>query len=87
MSDTERFDGCTPYEAAEEVAHEIRSRQLHVLTLIQLMQKIESGELDSRTLKTPIDIATGFSDIQDCVHEISDLMDSLLVYMRKQENN
>ena len=81
-----RFDGYSPYEATEEVAHEIRSRQLNILTLIQLMQKIDSGELDATTLKTSLDMPTGFSSIQESVHEISVLMDSLVAYIREQEN-
>ncbi|GAB5490885.1 MAG: hypothetical protein Phog2KO_11000 [Phototrophicaceae bacterium] len=86
MDDIPQLDGYTLCEAAEEVAHEIRSRQLNILTLIQLMQKMDSGELDVTTLKTTLDMPTGFSSIKESVHEISDLVDTLIVYIREQEN-
>lgn len=86
MDDIPQLDGYTLCEAAEEVAHEIRSRQLNILTLIQLMQKMDSGELDVTTLKTTLDMPTGFSSIKESVHEISDLVDTLVVYIREQEN-
>ena len=86
MDDIPQLDGYTLCEAAEEVAHEIRSRQLNILTLIQLMRKIEAGELDASSLKTTLDMPTGFSSIKESVHESSDWMDTLVAYIREQEN-
>ena len=86
MVDNLQFDEYTPREAVENAAHEIRSRQLNILSLVQLMQKIESGEVDSDTLNSPLSMTTGFESIQQSVNEISELLDNLVDYMRDYEN-
>lgn len=75
--------GLNSREAVEEIAHEIRTRQLSILSLVQLIRRIESGELkaDSTALDTP----KGLDSIQQCVHEISGLMDKLVEYVREED--
>lgn len=87
MLDASQLDGLNSREAVEEVAHEIRSHQLNILGLIQLMQKIESGELDTHNLTSPLDLPTGFTSIQQSVNEMSDLVDILIEFMREQDDS
>lgn len=86
MGDNPRRESYTPRQAVEDIAHEIRSRQLNILSLVRLMQKIEKGEVDTDSFNSPMNITTGFESIQQSVYEISELLDQLVEYMREQEN-
>lgn len=87
MVDNTQLEPYTPRQAVEDVAHEIRSHQLNILSLVRLMQKIEAGEVDTDTLNSPMNITIGFESIQQSIYEISELLDHLVEYMRDQEND
>ena len=78
--------GLNSRQAVEEIAHEIRSRQLSILSLVQLMRRIESGEVDAGSLPSKLDIPQGLDSIQTCVREISELLDTLVDYVREEDS-
>ncbi|MEO1288180.1 MAG: hypothetical protein AAFV93_10460, partial [Chloroflexota bacterium] len=65
-NDDLQLQGLSSREAVEEVAHEIRSRQLSILGLVQLLRRIESGDVDN--LPTEFNLPRGLDSIQQCVH-------------------
>ncbi|MGB7338621.1 MAG: hypothetical protein WBC91_07000 [Phototrophicaceae bacterium] len=85
MPDDLKLNGLNSEQAVEEVAHEIRSRQLSILTLVQLLRRIDSGDVSMANLPSEFDIPQGLDSIQQCVHEISHLLDTLLTHMRDQD--
>lgn len=72
-------------QAVEDVVHEIRSRQLSILTLVQILRRLEAGDVDITNLPPDVDTPQSLDAIQQCVHEISDLLDALLIYMRNNK--
>ncbi|MEM9954384.1 MAG: hypothetical protein AAF846_22435 [Chloroflexota bacterium] len=84
-NDDLQLQGLSSREAVEEVAHEIRSRQLSILGLVQLLRRIESGEVDVNNLSAEFNLPRGLDSIQQCVHEISGLLDVLVDYMREED--
>ena len=77
--------GLNSRQAVEEVAHEIRTRQLSILSLVQLLRRIDSGEVEQDSLPASFDVPQGLDSIQECVHEISDLMNRLVDYVREED--
>ena len=74
-----------PREAVEEIAHEVRTRQLSILSLVQLIRRIESGEVKANLTATIPDTSENLDSIQQCVHEISQLMDKLVDYVSEED--
>lgn len=86
MSNDLQLNGLSSQQAVEEVAHEIRSRQLSILGLVQLLRRIESGDVDVKALPSDFNLPTGLDSIQQCVHEISGLLDVLVEHVREEDH-
>jgi|GEM_PF-3975660 len=82
MPDNLHLQGLNTREAVEEVAHEIRTHQLSILSLVQVLRRVESGELNIASLPANLQIPRNLDSIQQCVHEISQLMDTLVDHVR-----
>lgn len=86
MPNRVELGGMDTREAVEEIAHQIRSHQLQILSTLQLLRRLEAGDLNSDTLESPLDLAQGFDVIQQSIHRISELMTVLVDYVRDDEN-
>lgn len=86
MPNRVELGGMDTREAVEEIAHQIRSHQLQILSTLQLLRRLEAGDLNSDTLETPLDLEHGFDVIQQSIHRISELMTVLVDYVRDDEN-
>lgn len=86
MPDNISLHGLNTREAVEEVAHEIRTRQLSILSLVQVLRRVESGELSLTALPDNLQTPRNLEAIQQCVHEISQLVDSLVEHVRSDDN-
>lgn len=78
--------GLNSCEAVEEIAHEIRTRQLSILSLVQLIRRIESKELEVGSTSDIPGKPENLDSIQVCVHEISELLDKLIDYVREEDS-
>ncbi|MGJ3237652.1 MAG: hypothetical protein ACFE0Q_03000 [Anaerolineae bacterium] len=85
MPDDIILDGLTSRQAVEEIAHEIRTRQLSILSLVQLLRHVNSGDVDIDHLPAKMGVEPNLAAIQQCVHEISDLMDVLVDFVREND--
>lgn len=81
------FEGLNARQAAEEAAHEMRNHQMHIIGMVQLLQRMNTGDLDGQSLIPPFSSNDGLLQIQESVREISDCMDALVAYLRELDNN
>lgn len=83
---SEWFEGLSARQAVEEAAHEMRNHQMHIIGMVNLLQRMNAGDLDGQNLVPPLSPSDGLSQIQQSVREISDCMDALLEHVRELDN-
>ena len=83
---SEWFEGLSARQAVEEAAHEMRNHQMQIIGMVQLLQRMNAGDLDGRNLVPPLSASDGLLQIQQSVREISDCMDALLEHVRELDN-
>jgi hypothetical protein len=80
------YAGLSAREAVEEAAHEMRNHQMAIIGLVNLLQRMNAGDLDGQSLVPPLSPNDGLLQIQHSVREISECMDALLAYVRELDN-
>ena len=83
MPDSRWFEGLSARQAVEEAAHEMRNHQLQIMGMAQLLQKMNTGDLDGQNLVPPLSPNDGLTQIQQSIREISTCMDALVDYLRQ----
>jgi hypothetical protein len=83
MSETQWFEGLSARQAVEEAAHEMRNHQMHIISMAQVLQRMNRGDLDGQNLVPPLSPDDGLLQIQQAVRDISSCMDALLEYVRQ----